>query len=366
MLVIAAGLMVRSVRNLNRVELGFDQNNVLLFWMYPTTLGYDGPTEIRLYQRLLERFRGIHGVVEASMARHNLMQGAGNFFLVSGNKAAVNTIAPGFFQAMRIPLLAGRDFSFQDESGSAKVAIVDQRFAADRFAGQEPIGKTIEIQHDVYQIVGVVRNVRYFSLRQESSVPSAEVFLPFTQVPRNMVGQMNFALRTAGDPMKLLPEVRREAQAVEKNLPLVFVTTQAMAAQESIGEERSLAILTAIFGGAAMLLACLGLYGVIAFTTARRTNEIGLRMALGATRGDVIRIVLNDSARLVVTGIVIGVPAALSATRLIATWLFGVGSSDPLTIAGAASVMIAVSVLAGFIPARKAARVDPVVALRHE
>jgi predicted permease len=365
-LAIAAGLLVRSVRNLDHVDAGFDRENVLLFWMYPTTLGYDGTAEARLYERLLDRFNATHGVAQASMARHNLMQRAENFVRVSGIRTALNVTAPGFFATMRIPLLAGRDFLRSDEEKTSRVAIVDDRFAAERFGAENPLGKTVEIDGAGREIVGVVRNVRYYSLRQESSVPASQVFVPFTQAPRQFVGQMCFALRTTGDPMRVLTDVKREAQAVERNLPVVFAVTQAQEAEASMAEERSLAILIALFGGAAVLLACLGVYGLIAYTTARRTNEFGVRIALGASRGDVLRIVLGESATLAALGIAAGVPLTLWATRLIANWLFGVGSSDPATIVAAAALMAAIAAAAGLIPARRASRVDPVVALRHD
>jgi predicted permease len=334
--------------------------------MYPTTLGYEGPAEIRLYERLLERFNATHGVVQASMARHYMLQGARNFRRVSGIPAAVNVIAPGFFSTMRIALLSGRDFSPDDRADGAHVAIVDQHYADNKFPGENPLGKTVDFGGQTYRVVGVAANVRYFSLRQESSIPASQVFFPFTQVPRDQLGQMCFALRTSLDPALVLADARREAFAVEKNLPVVMATTQARQAEGSMREEWSLGILTAMFAVMAVLLACLGLYGTIAYTTARRTNEIGVRMALGASRAGVMRMVWNESALLVAAGVAIGTPGTIAAARSIRTWLFGVSPNDPLTIAAAAAVMIAVAAIAGFIPARRASRVDPVVALRHE
>lgn len=373
LLTIGAGLLIHTLRNLNRVDPGFDQENVLLFWIYPTTLGYEGPKELRIYEEYLRRFNSLPGVVRASMARHNLMQGGYHGAKVSVGGAqtevAVNAVAPEFFAPMRIPLLAGRDFSAKDREQSPKVAIVSQKFARNHFGSENPLGKRIVLSPPgvgEIEIVGVVRDTRYYSLRQDGAAPSEEIFLPYQQAPRDMLGQMCFALRTVSAPMGVLGAVRREAQAVERNLPVAWPTTQRREVQDSIREERSLAALTSFFGGLTVLLACVGLYGVMSYAIARRTGEIGIRMALGAKRSDVYRLVLGESAHLVAAGVVLGVPAALAATRFLKSVLYGVGPSDPATFVAGVAALTCVTAIAAYLPARRATRVDPTVALRYE
>jgi predicted permease len=284
-------------------------------------------------------------------------------------EVAVNAVAPDFFTTMRIPLLAGRDFSAGDGEQSPKVAIVGQKFALDHFGRENPLGKRIVLSPPgvgEIEIAGVVRDTRYYSLRQNGAAPSEQIFLPFQQAPRDMLGQMCFALRTTAAPLGVLGAVRREAQAVDRNLPIVWPTTQQREVRDSISEESSLAALTSFFGVLAVLLACVGLYGVMSYAVARRTGEIGIRMALGAERSDVYRLVLGESAHLVVAGIVLGIPAALAATRYLKSVLYGVEPSDPLTYTTGALLLGAVAALAAYLPARRATRVDPTVALRHE
>jgi macrolide transport system ATP-binding/permease protein len=352
---------------------------VLLFWIYPTTLGYEGPKELRLYEEYLRRFNNVPGVLHASMARHNLMQGGyhGAKISVSGGPAehgaqtevAVNAVAPGFFATMRIPLLAGRDFSASDREQSPKVAIVGRKFAHDRFGLENPLGKRIVLSPPgvgEIEIAGVVGDTRYNSLRQNGASPSEEIFVPFQQAPRDMLGQMCFALRTAAEPLSVLGAVQREAQTVEKNLPVVWPTTQRREVRDSISEESSLAALTSFFGALAVMLACIGLYGVMSYSMARRTGEIGIRMALGAKRSDVYWLVLRESAYLVAAGLTLGIPAALAATRYLKNVLYGVEPSDPVTYLVGALFLAVIAALAGYLPARKATRVDPTVALRYE
>jgi putative ABC transport system permease protein len=382
MLIVGTGLLIQTLRNLTRVDPGFDQHNVLLFWIYPTTGGYQGSNELRLYSDYLRRFNSIPGVVKASMARHYMMQRANNFRRVSlpssegaqapESMAAFNAIAPDFFATMRIPLLAGRDFSVHDGAGSAKVAIVDQAFANSHFGGENPLGQHIVVHTSEgsvdLEIVGIAHNVRFHGVREDDDdVPSQEeVFVPYTQAGSATLGQMCFALRTVSNPMSVLKTVQQEAQAVDKNLPLVAPFTQVEVGERSTQEEHSLVILTGSFSSLAVLLACIGLYGVMAYTVSRRTREIGVRMALGATQPSIRRMFLRESGLLVSAGIVVGIPVTLTASRLLRSVLYGVGPSDLSTFFFGTALLAAVAALAAYLPARRASRVDPMVALRNE
>jgi predicted permease len=378
-LVTGTGLLLKTLRNLAHVNPGFDRENVLLFWIYPTTAGYQGSAEIQLYGEYLRRFNAVPGVMQASMARHFLMQGASNFYRVTVPEAdgrnaesqvALNAVAPGFFSTMRIPLIAGRDFSAKDSANSVKTAIVDQKFATLHFPGENPLGKHLLLQASQglidLEIAGVVPDLHYHGFRQGNDIPSQEVFLPFTQAPSEMLGQMCFAVRTRSNPSGLLNTMRHEAAAVDKNLPLVWPSTQAEAAEASIQAEHSLAALTGLFSGLAVMLACIGLYGVMAYNVSRRTREIGVRMALGAGRAVISRLVLGESILLSAGGIALGIPAGLVANHLMKSVLYGVAPSDLPTFLAASILLVTVAVVAAYFPARRASRVDPMVALRNE
>jgi ABC-type antimicrobial peptide transport system permease subunit len=211
-----------------------------------------------------------------------------------------------------------------------------------------------------------VADIHYYGVRQGSDVPTQEVFVPFTQAPTEMLGQMCFAVRTHSDPSGFLNTFRQAAAGVDKNLPLVSPITQADAAEESIQAEHSLAALTAMFSGLAVLLACIGLYGVMAYNVSRRTHEIGVRMALGAPRAGIRWLVLRESLLLSVGGIVVGIPAALVANHLMKSILYGVAPSDPPTFLGASILLVTVAAVAAYSPAQRASRVEPMVALRNE
>jgi predicted permease len=380
MLIVGTGLLVQTLRNLTRVDPGFDQENVLLFWIFPTVGGYQGNNELRLYDEYLRRFNSIPGVVKASMARHYMMQRANNFVRVSvipaegvqapESMAAFNAIAPDFFSTMRIPLLRGRDFSAHDGAFSTKVAIVDQAFAMSRFGNENPLGKHIFVHAGQggteLEIVGITGDVHFHGVRQEADVPSQELFVPYTQAPTTMLGQMCFALRTASNPASVVGAVRREAQAVDKNLSLSDPVTQEEVAEGSIQGEHSLAILTGSFSGLAVVLACIGLYGVMAYAVSRRTREIGVRMALGAAQSHVRRMFLRESGILVATGILAGTGTALATNRLLASILYGVKPYDTATFLLGAFLLATIAALAAYLPARRASQVDPMVALRNE
>jgi predicted permease len=279
---------------------------------------------------------------------------------------SINSLGPKFFETMGIPLILGRSIGEGDTAATPKVAVVNQKFVHQFLARENPIGRRFgfgdEKSANDYEIVGVVGDAKYNDLRSE--VPPT-VNLPYAQGLEGL-GPMQFEVRTAGNPMDLVSAVRRVAQDMDRNLALYAVETQIEQTNQLLFQERLFARLTSFFGVLAALLACVGIYGVMAFAVTRRTREIGIRMALGASRGEITAMVLRETLMLVGIGIAMGIALALGASRLISTLLYGLRPTDPLTIALAALLMVAAAVLAGYIPSRRAAQVDPMEALRNE
>jgi len=372
-LLIGAGLFVRTLQNLNKVDAGFNANNVLLFRVSPRLSNYKPNQIAPLYEQMLARIEAVPGVVRASISRHPLLSGSSAISNISvdGKEPSkdytyVQRVRANFFETMEIPLVQGRSLTEQDDERAPKVAVINQAMARKHFPGDDPIGKRfglggLEHSRDV-EIVGVVSDAKYTSLRMETP---PTIYFPFRQ-QASALGQMNFEVRTAGDPTALVSSIRDAVSEVDKNLPLFDVKTQQQQADQSLTQERLFATLSGFFGLLALLLGCIGLYGVMSYAVARRTNEIGIRMALGATAPRVTRMVMRETMVLVTAGVAIGLGTALAATRLIESMLFGLAPNDPLTISLAALLMIAVAALAGYLPARKAAKVDPMIALRYE
>ena len=372
-LLIGAGLFVRTLQNLNRVDAGFNQDNVLLFRVSPSLSGYKTNQVVPLYEQLLSRIEAAPGVLRASISRHPLLSGSSAIsnICVGGGQPSkdytyIQRVRSNFFETMEIPLVQGRNLSDHDDERAPKVAVVNQAMARKQFPDEDPVGKRFGLggqQHsrDV-EIVGVVRDAKYTSLRGETP---PTIYFPFRQQAGSL-GQMNFEVRTSGDPAALVTAIREAVSEVDKNLPLFDVITQKEQADQSLTQERLFATLSGFFGLVALLLGCVGLYGVMSYAVARRTNEIGIRMALGATAPRVTRMVMRETMMLVIVGVAIGVGAALATTRLIESMLFGLAPNDPVTISVAVLLMIAVAAVAGYLPARRAAKVDPMVALRYE
>jgi predicted permease len=277
----------------------------------------------------------------------------------------VNLVAANFFETMGMPIVLGRGLNPRDDERAPKVAVVNQTMARKYFGDESPIGRRFGFggrpeNAGQIEIIGVVKDAKYTNLRQDTA-PTA-----YTAYMQDPPGQMNFEVRTVGDATAMTSSIRDAIREVDPNLPLFAVKTQIQQAAESLAQERLFATLSSVFGVLALLLACVGLYGVMSYSVTRRTNEIGIRMALGASATRVLGMVMRESMQVVGTGIVIGVGAAVASTRLIESMLFGLAPTDPLTISFAALVLIAVSALAGYIPARRASKVDPMIALRYE
>jgi predicted permease len=269
---------------------------------------------------------------------------------------------------MGIPLVFGRDFDAGDGAGATKVAIISEALARAAFPNTRPIGEQIEFVgengSEQAEVVGIVRDVRSFSMRGPDMSPG--IYIPLRQAPADLLGQATMEIRTAGDPAIAIDGVRRTSQAIGPNLPLAGMSTQAAQIEESMGGERSLTTLLSLFSMLAIALASIGLYGVIAYSVTRRTREIGIRVAMGARRPDVLRMVLGQGMRLTLVGIGVGLMGAAAASRVLSSKLFGVTPTDPVTFAAVALLLMGVALAACYVPARRAMRVDPVVALRYE
>jgi predicted permease len=355
-LLIGAGLLIRSLGQLHMADTGYERDKVLTMWAFPALIGYDHAKEMRLYSDLLEKMGAIPGVQQASLCRYSL---------TINNR---NPVGSRFFETMGIQLLQGREFSTADTETTSKVAIISDSVARRFFPSESPLGQRLpenfvsELGRGI-QIVGVVRDTRH-RLRQQGWDES--VYVPYTQVPPRNLGQIKLFVRAAGNPVTIVPALRQAIKTVDQDLPLVGIQTQSQELEGFLSDQRSLATLLSIFGALALILAAIGLYGTISYGVERRTKEIGIRLALGAQKRDVLWMVLRETLSLVVIGMVLGVPIALGAGRLLSSLLFGVGTNDPFTIALAVLVMSMIASTAGYVPARRATKVDPMDALRYE
>lgn len=377
LLVIGASLFVRTLVNLETLDVGFNRNNLLLFGIDPTKSGYRGQRLATFYRELQERIEALPEVKSASLSNYSLISQSfsSNDISIEGYKpkpqermdVGVLGVGPQFFETMGIPVLLGRSISPQDTEASPRVAVVSESFARRYFPGQSPVGKRFgfgDKNPSEIEIVGVARNAKYSSLHADWE-SGTTVYVASLQKPEELWG-MSYEVRTAGNPKKWVPAIRQAVESIDKNVPLSNIKTQTEQIDETIIEERLFAKLTSFFGLLALGLACVGLYGTMSYAVVRRTNEIGIRMALGAQRSRVLEMVLKESSLLVAVGISLGLPIALIATRLVKSFLFGLTPTDPATIFGSTLVLAAVAALAGYLPARRAARVEPLVALRYE
>jgi len=376
-LLVAAGLLTRSLHELYRVDPGFEQDRVALIRAYPTIVGYEGARELELYSNLQERLRDIPGVRSAGLSRFGFLGGRWSRRIsVAGSPARSSDeatafcypVSPGFFETMAVPLLAGRDFRAADGPHEPRVAVVSEAFARSHFPKGGVLGRRLRFgSQDTYdsseiEIVGVVRNVRSLSLRERDDRPA--IYIPISQTPADHLGQAMIALRMATGAATNPDWIRRQVQAIDPNLPLVSSQTQAELAAESLGTERLMSKLSSAFAVLALILASIGLYGVLAYEFETRRREMGIRVAIGAKPSDLLRLVMGYGARLSLLGAVIGLATALAVPRALASLLFGVGPADPLTLVGSVVLLTFVTLLACYLPARRAMREDPLTALR--
>ncbi|MGH9161698.1 MAG: ADOP family duplicated permease [Vicinamibacteraceae bacterium] len=377
-LVVAAGLFVRSLLEIKDIEPGFDPSRVLLVRMTPPVNAQSISVETRrnLYRQLLARAESIPGVEGASASFSGVLSGETwrNVIVVEGfvpragvtPRTFVNSITPRYPDVMRIAILRGRGFTDRGHETVPKVAIVNETFARQFFGRADALGKRVELcpcgspPPGMMEIIGIMEDAKYVDLREESR---PMLYVPFTQRDQDL-GEIQ--VRTAGEPAAVAARVYRELAAVDSRLPVVAMRQARDQLEASIVAERLIAKLSAMFGLLALLLASVGLYGLIAYATTQRTGEIGIRMALGADRRDLYRLVLRDTFTLVLAGVVIGMPAALAGARLLASQLYEVGPNDPLALSVGLATLAGAATLAACLPARRAACVDPAVALRAE
>ncbi|HEX8921724.1 MAG TPA: ABC transporter permease, partial [Pyrinomonadaceae bacterium] len=374
-LLVGAGLFMRTLRNLERVELGFNQENLLLFTLDPGSNGYKDERLLRLYQQMFERFDALPQARAATAASIPLIaQYSNNSSLILPGETAqsgiehmtnIQIVRENYLTTMEIPLLRGRHFNAHDDKSAPKVAVISETLARKYFAGEDPLGKRVGFERepdDRIEIVGIARDIKYASQREENE---PLIYMPWQQ-HTEQISQMFFAIRTTGDPTALVPAVRQAVREVDNNLPITEFKTQTALASETISPDRIFANLLSFFGILALSLAAIGLYGVLAYSVTQRTREIGIRLALGAQMSDVLRLVIWQGLKLVLIGLALGALAAFSLTRVIASQLYGVRATDPMTFIVVSTLLMIIALLACWIPARRATKVDPLIALRAE
>ena len=373
MLLVGAGLFLRTVQNLRRVDLGFNPHNVLLFRISPALNRYDADRRNPLYVEIGDRLRAIGGVRSVAWSNPSLMSPQrfrSEIYIQGrayperrGDPIAGAIVSPSFFETMEIPLAAGRGFTERDTKNAPLVAIINEAAARLYFPDGSALGRRFGqelTESGQIEIVGILRDAKYNNVRE--AVPPTM----YRSYHQGYAGSVTFEVRTAGDPLTAIPAVREAVRAVDPNVPIINVTTQQQEVENRFRQERLFAQAGTMFGGLALLVASVGLFGLMSYSVARRTHEIGIRMALGAERGDVLRLVMRESMILVLAGVLFGLAAAIAASRPIAGLLFGLAPADPMTIAAAIVLMLLLSSAAAYLPARRAARVDPMVALRYE
>jgi macrolide transport system ATP-binding/permease protein len=380
LLVVAAGLFVRTIANLHSVNLGFNAENILIFNLDATQAGYQDASLKQFYKELEQRFQSIPGVRSATSSDMPLVGGWSSSTSITvpgipeppegqrGPNTSYAQVGSTFFETMEIPIVAGRAIDKRDVEGGPVAAVVNQVFAEKYFHGQNPVGRHFGLGGKAnatdLEIVGIARTARYSSLKRE--IPPV-TYIAWIQAPKSRrLREMVFELRATGDPLALSKTVRQIVHEVGPQVPVADITTQSRRIDQTISQERTFAKLCACFGALALLMACVGLYGTMAYAVARRTGEIGIRMALGATRGRVVRMVLREVAVLSAFGLLVGLVAAYQTTAFLKSFLFGVKPNDPVAIGASVAILIACALLAGYLPAFRASRIDPMAALRNE
>jgi predicted permease len=379
LLVIGAGLFLRTLIGLKAVDLGFRTDHLLLFQISPPRTQYPPGKDIALHQKLAEAFARVPGVETVAPAVVPYISNSSwrSDFIPEGadpnakNLAEYyNVVGNEFFETLGIPIVDGRSFGSQDTATSLKVGIINQSLARKAFPNQNPLGKRFAVSEPTADgsrkqvwttIVGVCADTRYASLRAE---PPPQYFLPFVQ--QREIGGMTYEIRTRIKPEALVPALRHAAQPIAPDLPLSNVRTQQQQIDAAMQQERVFVTLTSGFGMLALALASVGIYGIMAYSVSQRTNEIGVRLAVGAQPWQVRTLILRESTWLTVAGIAAGTIAALLLCRLVKSMLYGIRPDDPATVTAGILVLLAVALAASWIPARRAAALDPMEALRHE
>ncbi|HEY7543955.1 MAG TPA: ABC transporter permease, partial [Blastocatellia bacterium] len=386
LLLVGAGLFIRTLRNLQQINLGFNQQNLLVFHLQPEQAGYKDERLLQFYEQLFSRLDTMPGVRAATFATVPLIAHSmwNTNIILPGETAKTaaehltnrQMVRENYFSTLEIPLLRGRGFTAQDAPKSPKVAIVNQEFVRKFFPDEDVIGKHVREDDNEIEIVGIVTDTRYSSQRDEIE---PLLYTPWRQEAES-IGGMDFSLRTEVEPTSLAGAVREVVREIDNNLPITEFSTQEVRSEQAMAQERLYARLLSFFGAVALLLAAIGLSGVLAYSVAQRTNEIGVRMALGARSADVLRLVVWQGMKLVLVGLIVGAAGAYGVKRLfdsqyfskdawqreIADQLYGVSGADPMTIGVIAALLAMIALAACWLPARRASKVDPLDALRHE
>jgi predicted permease len=370
LLLIGAGLFLRTLWNLRSVPLGFRPEQVTLFTLDPPRTAYAKVARVALFEEIDRRIAGIPGVTVSSLSNRPIISGGSSTTRVmigktsrpgDGTSTYINTVGHRFFETMGIPILAGRTFDSRDHKKSPKVAVVNEQFVRQFFPDVHPVGQSFTNDGVTFEIVGICRDVHFN--RARSSVPPT--WYPLLAQAEE-AGEMTFEVRSAMSLSALTPLIREAVRTVNKDLPVFDIRTQMQQIDSTMTNERLFVTLTTAFGVLALILSSVGIYGIMAQNVSRRTSEFGVRLALGASRAAVLVMVLREASLLAVIGIVLGTAAALGLSRYIESMLFGLTQYDPAAIGGAIMTMLVVAVFAGWLPARRACRLDPMAALRHE
>lgn len=370
-LLICAGLFLKSLKNAQTLDPGFDTNNILLMSLDMNLHAYDEAKAQVFYDQLLENIKGLPGVKSASLAEKVFGDDQQMGVVVEGYSPPPNTdmlvdyniVGSDYFQVMGIPLTRGRDFTSRDMKSAPGVVIINERMARRFWPDQDPIGKRMSVsgmKGPYLEVVGVAKIAKYYELQER---PFSYMYLPYKQ---KYESHATLHVRTVGDPNTLIGAVRQQAQALDRNLPVFGISTMAGHMNQSLWVSRMAATLLGVFGALALVLVTVGVYGVVAYSVTQRTNEIGIRLALGATPRDVLRLLLGQTMRLALIGLGLGLGLAFAFTRFTSSLLYGVNASDPVIFGGISLLIAGVTLLASYIPARRAMRIDPVITLRYE
>jgi predicted permease len=372
LLLIGGGLLVRSMQQLLHSDLGVDRDHVVAVRVRTARSQYAGARLGQFRRDLADRVGRVPGVDAAAFADHGLFSGGGSGYHVdvpgfvpqadSERRVSLDQVGPNFFHAIGARLIRGRDINRQDLETGPPATVINETMAKRYFGARDPLGVTVTLESGPYTVVGVVRD---FQSRDVRGKPRREMYLVFNDPNMGETGQAKLSVHVRGDPSRFVGPIRRAIEDVERTLPIAVDPVNDLV-RGTVSEDALLVQVTMFFCIVTLVLAALGLYGVTAYSTSQRTSEFGLRAALGAEPGEVTRMILGEAARVAMIGVVIGVPAGLAAARLIRAQLFGVGTIDLPSLSVAIVVLAATAVVASYLPARRAAKVGPLEALRLE
>lgn len=370
LLLIGAGLFVQTLFNLQSAKLGFQPAQILLFGIDLPRTQYPAPKRVPTLQHMESKLKSIPGIQSVSLSHHPFVANgiSTTSIQIAGkpNSSELETfrgvVGADFFRTMGIPIIYGRSFDAHDTKDSQRVAIINQLLGKKLFPNVNPVGRMLQHGTELLKVIGISGNAKYSDLRTD---PPPTLYLDYAQ-ENDAPDGVTFEIKTATNPLSIVPEVRKAIGSIDKNLPLIEVRTQKQQISATLVQEKAFSALTTAFGILALVLASIGVYGVMAYNVARRVNEIGIRLALGAQARQILSMILREGLLLAISGVVIGAIAALGLTRLIAAMLYGVTPTDPIIMVAAALLLLAVALFSAFLPARRASRIDPTAALRHE